>query len=526
MTEPSASVRGTGIAGAAFILVLSFVGSRLTGLLRDMAIGYQFGTGRELDAYLAAIRIPDLVFQIAAGGAVAAAFIPVYTAYLVAGDRQGASRLLSAVFNLAFAALVPILIVIWIIAPYLIALLAPGFEPAVSQLSSQLARILIVSPLFFTIGCFATSALNSHRRFAAAALSPTAYNLGLIFGALVLARWFDIYGLAWGAVLGSFLFLVVQIPGLSSLGAKVDMTAGLRHPGVVRMLRLLGPRAVGLSITQLNFVVILVLASPLPGAVSALNYAWLLTMMPLGIFAMAVSTAAFPMLADVAASGDNATLDRTAGDVLGFILYMMIPSAFGMIVVAEPLITLLFQRGAFDIASTVATSLALRVYAVGLLGMGATEILARLFYARQDTARPLRAAFVALLVNAGLALALVSSLGLAGLAGATSVAALVEAALLLAMAQGQAESADLAWDKLFKRTALVFLCSFAMAALTWGTLAVTQPLATEGVLGQLLRLAVTLAVGGGSFYGLTSLAGLEEARRLRVLVASRLGLSR
>ncbi len=514
------------LAGAAMIMMVAITASRLTGVLREMVISYQFGTGRELDAYLAAIRIPDLVFQIAAGGAVAAAFIPVYTGYLVAGDRQGASRLLSSAFNLAVAALIPILIVIWIVAPYLIALLAPGFEPAVSELSWQLARILIISPLFFTLGCFATSALNSHRRFAAAALSPTAYNLGLIFGALVLARWFDVYGLAWGAVLGSFLFLAVQIPGLARLGARVDLATGLRHPGMVRMLRLLGPRAVGLGIAQLNFVVILVLASPLPGAVSALNYAWLLTMMPLGIFAMAVSTAAFPALADIAATGDNDTLDRTAGDVLGFILYALTPSALGLIVIAEPLVTLLFQRGAFDSASTAATSLALRVYAIGLVGMGATEILARLFYARQDTARPLRAAIVALLLNAGLALALVGPLGLAGLAGAVSVAAMLEAALLLAMAQGQAASAGLAWGKLFRKMALVVLCSLAMAALTWGTLAVTQPLAANGILAQLLRLAVTLAVGSGSYYGLTSLAGLEEARRLRLLVASRLSFSR
>ena len=141
--------------------------ARLTGLLRDVAISYQFGTGRELDAYLAAIRLPDLVFQVAAGGAVAAAFIPIYSGYLVVGRLAEARRLLSAIFNLVIAGLIPVLVVVWIAAPSLIALIAPGFEPEVNDLSWRLARILIVSPLLFTLGCFVTSALNAHRRFAA-----------------------------------------------------------------------------------------------------------------------------------------------------------------------------------------------------------------------------------------------------------------------------------------------------------------------------------------------------------------------
>ena len=508
------------ITGPAIILVLAFVSSRLTGLLRDIAISYQFGTGRELDAYLAAIRLPDLVFQVAAGGAVAAAFIPIYSAYLVDGRLAEARRLLSAIFNLVVAGLIPVLVVVWIAAPSLIGLIAPGFEPEVNDLSWRLARILIVSPLLFTLGCFATSALNAHRRFAAAAVAPTMYNLGLIFGALVLSRWLGIYGLAWGAVLGSVLYLAVQVPGVARLGARIDLGVGLAHQGLGQLLKLMVPRTLALGAAQVNFVVVLALASPIAGAVSALNYAWLLTMIPLGVFAMAISTAAFPRLASETAAGDEAASERTAGQVLGVILYLVIPSTFGLIVVAGPLVALLFQRGAFDQASAAATSVALQVYAVGLLGMGATEILARLFYARQQARRPLIAAFAGMVVNAGLALALVGPFGSAGLAGAVSAASLVEAACLAVMIKRQGSAligAGLLW-----RTIRMLVASIAMAALVWAVLALMRGFLGTSLLELLIQVAVALLVGVAAYLLFTTLAGLREAQHLRRLVAEKI----
>ena len=508
------------ITGPAIILVLAFVSSRLTGLLRDIAISYQFGTGRELDAYLAAIRLPDLVFQVAAGGAVAAAFIPIYSGYLVDGRLAEARRLLSAIFNLVLAGLIPVLVVVWIAAPSLIGLIAPGFEPEVNDLSWRLARILIVSPLLFTLGCFATSALNAHRRFAAAAVAPTLYNLGLIFGALVLSRWLGIYGLAWGAVLGAVLYLAVQVPGAARLGARIDLGVGLAHQGLGRLLKLMVPRTLALGAAQVNFVVVLALASPIAGAVSALNYAWLLTMIPLGVFAMAISTAAFPRLASETAAGDEAASERTAGQVLGVILYLVIPSTFGLIVVAGPLVALLFQRGAFDQASAAATSVALQVYAVGLVGMGATEILARLFYARQQARRPLIAAAAGMIVNAGLALALVGPFGLAGLAGAVSTASLVEAACLAVMIKRQGSAligAGLLW-----RMIRMLVASIAMAALVWVVLALMRGFLGTSLLELLIQVAVALLVGVAAYLLFTTLAGLREAQHLRRLVAERI----
>ena len=301
---------------------------------------------------------------------------------------------------------------------------------------------------------------------------------------------------------------------------RIDLGVGLAHQGLGQLLKLMVPRTLALGAAQVNFVVVLALASPIAGAVSALNYAWLLTMIPLGVFAMAISTAAFPRLASETAAGDEAASERTAGQVLGVILYLVIPSTFGLIVVAGPLVALLFQRGAFDQASAAATSVALQVYAVGLLGMGATEILARLFYARQQARRPLIAAFAGMVVNAGLALALVGPFGSAGLAGAVSAASLVEAACLAVMIKRQGSAligAGLLW-----RTIRMLVASIAMAALVWAVLALMRGFLGTSLLELLIQVAVALLVGVAAYLLFTTLAGLREAQHLRRLVAEKI----
>lgn len=271
------------LAGSAIIMMLAYVASRLSGLLRDVAISYRFGTGRELDAYLAAVRVPDIVFQVVAGAAVASAFIPVYTSYLTRREEDEGAKMLSILFTLSIVVLVPLLAITFIFAPQIMPLLVPDFPPEYQDLSAQLARVILLAPLFFTLGCFTTSALNAHGKFFLSALAPTSYNLGIILGAVVFSRWLGIYGLATGALLGSSLYLLVQIPGLRQVGFIYRPCLDLTHRGVRAVGRLMGPRAIGLAVTQANFLVALYLASGIPGGVASLNYAWLLTMLPLGI---------------------------------------------------------------------------------------------------------------------------------------------------------------------------------------------------------------------------------------------------
>lgn len=256
---------GRRLAGAAAIVMAAYVSSRLSGLLRDIAVSYRFGTGRELDAYLAANRVPDLVFQVVAGAAVASAFIPVYSSYLNRKDSAGAAEMVDILFTLSVVGLVPIVALVMIFAPWIMQVMAHGYPPEYQLLAANLSRIVLFAPIFFTVGCFCTSVLNAHGRFLLAALAPTSYNLGIILGAIVFSRWLGIYGLAVGALFGSILFLAVQVPGLRMIGVRYRPRLNLSHAGVRGVGRMMGPRTIGLAVTQVNFVVTLYLASGIAG---------------------------------------------------------------------------------------------------------------------------------------------------------------------------------------------------------------------------------------------------------------------
>ena len=506
-----AAPRRPSLAGAAFVMMAAFVASRATGLLRDVAVSYQFGTGPEFGAYLAAIRIPDLVFQVTAGGAVASAFIPVFTAYLARGQRDEGWRMVSTLFGITVVVLVPLIAALIALAPELMRLLAPGFRPEYQALAAQLARILMVMPLLFTLGCFTTSVLNSHQRFFLAGLAPTSYNLGIIAGALVFAPYLGrrgteiapelaIRGLALGAVLGSLLFLLVQVPGLVRVGMRYRPVIDLGQAGVREVGRLMAPRAVGLAVVQVNFVVSLYFASGIPGGPAALNWAWLLTMLPLGIFAMAISSAVFPTLAAQTARSELAEMRRTVATALRLILFLTIPSSVGLVLLGGPAIRVLFERGLFTPLSTALTLDALRYYAPGLVAMAAVEIVTRAFYALHDTRTPVAVAVGAMLVNGALALLLVGPLGHGGLALATSLAAAAEALALLTLAErripgllGRPVLASVARGAAAALAMAVVLSVYLLVA--GGTLASADLLARAGlVMGAVgVGLAVYLA---------------------------------
>ncbi len=502
------------LAGAAAIVMGAYVSSRLSGLLRDVAVSYRFGTGRELDAYLAANRVPDLVFQIVAGAAVASAFIPVYATYRARHATEEGWALVSALFTLAVVVLVPLIALMMLAAPWLMRLMAPGFPPEYQALAADLARIVLPAPLFFTLGCFATSLLNAHRRFFLAALAPTCYNLGIILGAVEVSQWLGIAGLAVGALLGSILFLLVQIPGLGQIGFRFRPRLALKDPGVRAIARLMGPRTLGLAVTQVNFVVTLSLASGIAGGVAALNYAWLLTMLPLGVFAMAISTAVFPALAEQGAAANHDELRHTLVDALRFILYLTIPAAIGLITLSSFVVQILYQRGQFTAESTAMTASALRFYALGLVGMASVEIVTRAFYALHDTLTPVKVAALGMTVNLGLAVALVRIVGLDGLALATAVASAVEATVLFEVARRRLPG--LAARDLAPSAGR----SLAAAAVMGGVVLAlgSTTVAVAGSLGVVVQVGVAVLAGVGIYLATTTALGSPEVRRLRRLL--------
>ncbi len=431
----SVSAASRQIVRAATLVMAFFLLSRLAGLAREMIIGARFGTGAELDAYLAAFRVPDLLFQLVAGGALGSAFIPVFTGCLARRDLTGAWRVFSAVVNLILILLTVLAAIAAVVAPWLVrTLLAPGFTPAQQALTVSLMRWMLVSTVIFGVSGILMGVLNSLQHFLLPALAPILYNLSIIAGAWFLAPALGVYGLVIGVVVGAALHLDVQLFGLWWHNARYQLTLGLRDPAVHEVGRLMAPRVLGLAAVQVNFWVNTLLASSLPaGSLSALNYAWMLMLLPQGIVAQGVATAAFPTFAALEAQGRRAELRRTLSDTLRGVLFLAIPAAAGLFAWRVPLIRLLLERGEFTARSTELTAVALAFYAFGLIGHSAVEILARAFYALHDTRTPVAASIGAMAGNVLLSLWLRGPLGHAGLALANTVAVTVEMVLLFGL---------------------------------------------------------------------------------------------
>jgi putative peptidoglycan lipid II flippase len=288
---------------------------------------------------------------------------------------------------------------------------------------------MLLSPVLFGISGMLTGILNARQHFLAPALAPMFYNLGIIVGAVFLGARFGVRGLAVGVIAGSAAHLLVQLPALRGTGMRWSFSLDIASEGVSEVARLMGPRVIGLAAAQINFVVMMFFASFVSdAAISAINYAFLMAMLPVGVIGMAISTALFPTLAQQAATRQEQTLRATLAASLRMILFLSIPASLGLVVLAQPAVVLLLQRGAFDEASAAPVTAALQLFALGIAANAAIEILSRGFYAFADTRTPVQFAVLAMALNVALSAAFVGPFGLRGLAAAGSLAACAECA--------------------------------------------------------------------------------------------------
>ena len=511
-TERNSAASKAQIARAAGLVMALFVVSRGLGLLREMVISYQFGTGGDLDAYLAAFRLPDILFQIVAGGALASAFIPTFSTYLARRTERDAWRLASAVINLVLVMTTGLAILAELLAPWLVsAIIAPGFGPARQSLTVQLMRLMLVTPVVFGVSGVMMGILNARQHFLLPALAPIFYNLGIIAGAIFLAPSLGVRGLAVGVVLGSLAHLLVQVPGLVREGMRYTPNLGLHSAGVREVGRLMLPRMLGLGAVQLNFLVNTILASGLvAGSLSALNYAWLLMLLPQGIFAQAVATAAFPTFSTQAARGERDQMRSTLSATLRAVLYLAVPAAVGLIVLSEPLVRVIFERGAFTATSTEMVSWALALFALGLPAHAVVEIVVRAFYAIHDTKTPVAIGMAAMALNVVLSLAFIAlfkSLGwpaLGGLALSNSLATTAEMVVLLAIVRRRLDGLD-------GRRMAGSLARICLAAAVMGLVVAIWAWALEG-LPAIVAALVTVGTGGLIYVGVSLGLGAPEPR--------------
>jgi putative peptidoglycan lipid II flippase len=500
-------VRAAGIVGLAYLL------SNLAGFLQRVIVSSRFGTGPELDAFNAALRVPDLLFTLLAGGALASAFIPIFAGHLGNGRLAWAWQLARRVAWLVFVVLsVAALVAALLAEPITRYAIAPGFDDALVALTASLMRIMLVSTVVFGVSGLLMGVLQTAGAFLAPALAPALYNLGIVFGATALFG-LGIYGPAIGVVIGALLHLGVQLPSLRRV------RRGSAHPSEVapadarpvdagdhdirQIILLMIPRVIGLAAVQINFIVNTRLASRMSaGAVSALSIAFAIMILPQAAIAQAIGTVLFPAISAHAARGERAAFAEAITRAVNVIIALSMAASVGLIVLGEPLIALLFQRGAFDATSTAQVGLALRMFALGLVAHSVLEVVTRGFYALKDTARPVILAVLSMALNIALSLwlsdvfARAGLFAFGGLALANSIATTVEAIALFWLLKRREPGIG-------SRSTLIALAKSGAAAavmgiglLGWQALAGTGPIVTLAavVLGALVYFAAASAL--------------------------------
>lgn len=428
-----------GLARAGLIVSGAFLVSRVLGWVRLVVFAQLFDAA-QLDPFFAAFRIPDLIFQLVAAGALSSALIPIVASLLERDEEAHAWRVVSTVINLMLLALATLAAALFLLAPAVMRVIAPGFEGEQLDRTIALTRIMLLSPIFLAMGAVATSVLNAGGRFAAAAVAPSVYNLAIIGGALFLAPTFGVAGLAIGVVCGSLGHLLVQLQPLRRLGFHYEPRIDRDDPEARRALLLMAPRAFGLGAGQVTFIVVTALASTVSlGAVTDFNYAFILLQIPIGVIGVPLGMVLLPSLSRDAAVGREAEFAALLTRALRLLLFAMIPIAALTAVLRHELVDLLFGGGRLGAADLDLIATTLLWFLTGLGAHALIAVLARAFYARQDTLTPVVAAVGAVVVNTTLAIALVGPLGLSGIALAIAVAAWLEAIALIVILRARLE---------------------------------------------------------------------------------------
>lgn len=382
---------------------------------------------------------------------------------------------------------------------------------------------MLISPVLIGMGAVVTGILNSYQQFTVPAIAPLLYNLAIIFAAIFLAPIMGVEGLAVGVAIGSLAHLVVQLPSLARVGQRYDLTIGLGHPGVRRVAWLMGPRMLGLAAGQLNFLVSTVLASGLPeGSLTAYNYAFQLSQIPVGVVGVSIAVALFPTFSQDAALGRIGEIRRQVANAIRVLVFVAAPITAITIVLRDPLTAVFYQYGAFGASATERTANALLYFALGLVGHIVVHVLARAFYAMQDTRTPVTWAIIAVAVNVVLMAMLVGPMGVEGLALALSISAVLEVLGLLWSLRRRIESVE--EGAILRSVGRAGVAALAAALLMLGGLTVVEGSLgglLDNAVGRLLVLLVLSAAGGAVFLVVAAALRSPEIGQLRGILRRR-----
>ena len=498
---------------ATAVLAVASLVSRLFGLLRDRTLASHFGAGDVLDAYFAAFKIPDLIFNLLILGALSSAFIPIFTEYLHknGSNRNEAWGIVNSLVNFGVVILAAILLLAAVFAPALVHLIAPGFGDEKKDIVITLMRVMLLSPLFFGVSNLAGGILNSFKNFLAYAIAPILYNLGIVLGVIYLVPRFGYIGLAYGVVLGAFLHMLIQLPGVFAFGYRYRLHIDLRHPALKRIALLMLPRTLGIAVSQLNGVVNTVIASLLAvGSVAVLNLADNLQSLPISIFGISFAVAIFPTLAE---KYSLQKLDEFKNDVVTTmrqVIFLIVPTMVLYWLLRAQIVRLVLGAGEFGWEDTRFTISVLAFFSFGMIGNALVPLLARSFYALQDTRTPLLTGLAALVVNVVAAWLLIPYLHVVGLAAALSIAALVNVGLLLGFLHKRLKG--LPWKQTGWLMTQVGISAGLMAGVGYVMLRVVNWIVTtHTVAGLFTQAAVTAVVAVLAYLALARLMRIPEA---------------
>jgi putative peptidoglycan lipid II flippase len=508
----------TNVSRAAWVVSFYTFLSRVLGLARDMVLASIFGSGMAADAFFVALRIPNLLRRLFAEGSLTIAFIPIFTEYLTTKTKKEAFELAKIVFTLLTLSLAVVTVLGVLFSPWIVRIQAFGFggSGVKYDLTVLLTRITFPYIFLISIVAFFMGILNSLRHFAAPAAAPIFLNAGIIGAAyLISPRLPDpIVGVAIGVLIGGILQVGLQIPWVFKEGLKLFPRWQPDHPAVKRIGILMLPAIFGSAVYQVNSYIGTLLASFLAeGSVSWLYYADRLVQFPLGVFAIAISTAALPSLSTQAAKNDLEQFGDILTHALRMVFFITLPATVGLIILGKPIIQVFFERGAFDATSTMMTNHALFFYALGLLAFSGIRVMVSAFYALQDTKTPVKIAFVAFLTNLMFSLLLMGPLRHGGLALALSLASSLQFCLLLVFLKRKVHAVNL-------RPVLIsgLKCAFAATIMGAGVFYVHSRWLTADAGGGLLSMSVDLAgligVGMILYFGVTGFLRCQELRSL------------
>lgn len=422
------------IAGAALIVSIAGIMSRVLGLFRDRILASSFGAGDVLDTYYAAFRVPDLIYNFLIVGALSAAFIPVFTGLITRKDKEKSWDLASGLITLQVLAIIAISIIFCLFAPFLMKLITPGFSPEKIESTVVMTRIMFLSPLFLGISAIFGGILVSYKRFLIYSIAPIFYNIGIIIGAVFFVRFLGIAGLAWGVVLGAFMHFMLQYWAVKFVGFSYQLRKLkeiTKDTDIKKVIKLMIPRSMAMGVNQINLLVVTIFASMMAsGSLAVFNFANNLQSVPLGIFGISFSVAAFPRLSSLAAEENMDKFNYVFTRTFKRILFFVIPASVIIFSLRAEIVRAVLGSGKFDWEDTTATLWVLGFLSMSLFAQSTVPLLTRCFYAMENTKTPFYAALISESVNILMIVLLIEKYQVKGLAIAFSLASIFNMAVL------------------------------------------------------------------------------------------------